>query len=189
MGAGGRGSTGSKVSQMEQGCHGVQGVPQGAGTPTRVSLSWQMERRSVFSDRSSVAPYSDEEEDGYDSPRVKRRGASVDDFLKESELGKQVSILNLLLFQDVVVSGTGNWKHEDGTEYFFFFFFYSHIANGAGVVLLLPVRACCGKGQLGRAPVCQKGTNNPMAGNNPGLAVVPRHGKMLPEEFPQLHSF
>lgn len=123
MGAGGRGSTGSKVSQMEQGCHGVQGVPQGAGTPTRVSLSWQMERRSVFSDRSSVAPYSDEEEDGYDSPRVKRRGASVDDFLKESELGKQVSILNLLLFQGVVVSGTGNWKHEDGTEYFFFFFF------------------------------------------------------------------
>lgn len=50
-----------------------------------------MERRSIFSDRGSAGPYSDEEEDGYDSPRVKRRGASVDDFLKGSELGKQVS--------------------------------------------------------------------------------------------------
>ncbi|KAF2982733.1 hypothetical protein EK904_008474 [Melospiza melodia maxima] len=53
-------------------------------------LPQMMERRSVFSERSSAAPYSDEEEeDGYDSPRVKRRGASVDEFLKESELGKQ----------------------------------------------------------------------------------------------------
>ncbi|KAI1233171.1 RIMS-binding protein 2, partial [Lamprotornis superbus] len=78
-------------------------LPQPQGTPVpntvakamareaaqRVAESSRMERRSVFSDRSSVAPYSDEEEDGYDSPRVKRRGASVDDFLKESELGKQ----------------------------------------------------------------------------------------------------
>ncbi|XP_014748650.1 PREDICTED: RIMS-binding protein 2 [Sturnus vulgaris] len=78
-------------------------LPQPQGTPVpntvakamareaaqRVAESSRLERRSVFSDRSSVAPYSDEEEDGYDSPKVKRRGASVDDFLKESELGKQ----------------------------------------------------------------------------------------------------
>jgi len=60
-----------------------------------------MERRSVFSERSNAAQYanSDDEEDGYDSPNVKRRGASVDDFLKGSELGKQVSSPVLLLFQ------------------------------------------------------------------------------------------
>ncbi|NXH83317.1 RIMB2 protein, partial [Edolisoma coerulescens] len=75
--------------------------PQGAPVPNtvakamareaaqRVAESNRMERRSVFSERSSAAQYSDEEEDGYDSPKVKRRGASVDDFLKGSELGKQ----------------------------------------------------------------------------------------------------
>ncbi|NWZ95426.1 RIMB2 protein, partial [Nesospiza acunhae] len=70
--------------------------PQGAPVPNtvakamareaaqRVAESNRMERRSVFSERSSAAPYSDEEEeDGYDSPRVKRRGASVDEFLKD----------------------------------------------------------------------------------------------------------
>ncbi|XP_009069060.1 PREDICTED: RIMS-binding protein 2 isoform X2 [Acanthisitta chloris] len=80
-------------------------LPQPQGTPVpntvakamareaaqRVAESNRMERRSVFSERSNVAQYanSDEEEDGYDSPSVKRRGASVDDFLKGSELGKQ----------------------------------------------------------------------------------------------------
>lgn len=78
-------------------------LPQPQGTPIpntvakamareaaqRVAESSRMERRSVFSERSSAAQYSDEEEDGYDSPKVKRRGASVDDFLKGSELGKQ----------------------------------------------------------------------------------------------------
>ncbi|NXU20351.1 RIMB2 protein, partial [Pardalotus punctatus] len=80
-------------------------LPQPQGTPVpntvakamareaaqRVAESNRMERRSVFSERSSTAQYanSDEEEDGYDSPKVKRRGASVDDFLKGSELGKQ----------------------------------------------------------------------------------------------------
>ncbi|KAM4891057.1 RIMS-binding protein 2 [Sylvia borin] len=78
-------------------------LPQPQGTPVpntvakamareaaqRVAESNRMERRSIFSDRSSAGPYSDEEEDGYDSPKVKRRGASVDDFLKGSELGKQ----------------------------------------------------------------------------------------------------
>ncbi|KAL8180228.1 UNVERIFIED_CONTAM: RIMS-binding protein 2 [Gekko kuhli] len=57
----------------------------------RVAESNRLERRNVFSERSNAVHYanSDEEEDGYDSPRVKRRGASVDDFLKGSELGKQ----------------------------------------------------------------------------------------------------
>ncbi|XP_061322140.1 RIMS-binding protein 2 isoform X6 [Pezoporus flaviventris] len=80
-------------------------LPQPQGTPVpntvakamareaaqRVAESSRMERRSVFSERSNLVQYanSDEEEDGYDSPHVKRRGASVDDFLKGSELGKQ----------------------------------------------------------------------------------------------------
>nr|XP_034953438.1 RIMS-binding protein 2 isoform X7 [Zootoca vivipara] len=79
--------------------------PQGAPVPNTVAKamareaaqrvaaeSSRLERRSVFSERSGAAHYanSDEEEDGYDSPRVKRRGASVDDFLKGSELGKQL---------------------------------------------------------------------------------------------------
>ncbi|XP_010580041.1 PREDICTED: RIMS-binding protein 2 isoform X3 [Haliaeetus leucocephalus] len=80
-------------------------LPQPQGTPVpntvakamareaaqRVAESNRMERRSVFSERSNAAQYanSDDEEDGYDSPNVKRRGASVDDFLKGSELGKQ----------------------------------------------------------------------------------------------------
>ncbi|NWX26442.1 RIMB2 protein, partial [Notiomystis cincta] len=82
-------------------------LPQPQGTPVpntvakamareaaqRVAESNRMERRSVFGERSGAAPYSDEEEeeeeDGYDSPRLQRRGASVDDFLKGSELGKQ----------------------------------------------------------------------------------------------------
>ncbi|XP_010187804.1 PREDICTED: RIMS-binding protein 2 isoform X2 [Mesitornis unicolor] len=80
-------------------------LPQPQGTPVpntvakamareaaqRVAESNKMERRSIFSERSNAAQYanSDEEEDGYDSPNIKRRGASVDDFLKGSELGKQ----------------------------------------------------------------------------------------------------
>ncbi|XP_009471425.1 PREDICTED: RIMS-binding protein 2 isoform X3 [Nipponia nippon] len=80
-------------------------LPQPQGTPVpntvakamareaaqRVAESNRMERRSVFSESSNAARYanSDDEEDGYDSPNVKRRGASVDDFLKGSELGKQ----------------------------------------------------------------------------------------------------
>ncbi|XP_025051552.1 RIMS-binding protein 2 isoform X13 [Alligator sinensis] len=80
-------------------------LPQPQGTPVpntvakamareaaqRVAESNRMEKRSVFSERSTAAPYanSDDEEDGYNSPNIKRRGASVDDFLKGSELGKQ----------------------------------------------------------------------------------------------------
>ncbi|XP_029475766.1 RIMS-binding protein 2 isoform X5 [Rhinatrema bivittatum] len=80
-------------------------LPQPQGTPVsntvakamareaaqRVAESNRMEKRSIFSERSNAVHYmnSDDEEDGYDSPNVKRRGASVDDFLKGSELGKQ----------------------------------------------------------------------------------------------------
>uniref|UniRef100_A0A8D0DJB6 RIMS-binding protein 2 n=1 Tax=Salvator merianae TaxID=96440 RepID=A0A8D0DJB6_SALMN len=79
--------------------------PQGAPVPSTVAKAMareaaqrvaaesnRLERKSIFSERSSATHYpnSDEEEDGYDSPRVKRRGASVDDFLKGSELGKQL---------------------------------------------------------------------------------------------------
>ncbi|XP_016058661.1 PREDICTED: RIMS-binding protein 2 [Miniopterus natalensis] len=53
----------------------------------RVAESSRLEKRSVFLDRSRQYANSDEE-DGYESPDVKRRGASVDDFLKGSELGK-----------------------------------------------------------------------------------------------------
>lgn len=44
----------------------------------------------MFLDRSGPYANSDEE-DGYESPGVRRRAASVDDFLKGSELGKPVS--------------------------------------------------------------------------------------------------
>ncbi|KAM6422980.1 RIMS-binding protein 2 isoform 2-T4 [Liasis olivaceus] len=81
-------------------------LPQPQGTPVpntvakamareaaqRVAAEGNMlERRGTFPERSNALQYanSDEEEDGYDSPRVKRKGASVDEFLKGSELGKQ----------------------------------------------------------------------------------------------------
>ncbi|XP_069476207.1 RIMS-binding protein 2 isoform X16 [Ambystoma mexicanum] len=86
-------------------------LPQPQGTPVsntvakamareaaqRMSESNRMERRSIFSERSSVVHYAnsdeeeeeEDEEDGYDSPHTKRKGTSVDDFLKGSELGKQ----------------------------------------------------------------------------------------------------
>ncbi|XP_051828567.1 RIMS-binding protein 2 isoform X5 [Antechinus flavipes] len=78
--------------------------PQGAPVPNtvakamareaaqRMAESNRMEKRSLFEDRSRAGHYAnsdEEEEDGYDSPDIKRRGASVDDFLKGSELGKQ----------------------------------------------------------------------------------------------------
>ncbi|XP_063310420.1 RIMS-binding protein 2 isoform X4 [Pelobates fuscus] len=57
----------------------------------RVAESNRNEKRSLFSERSNAVHYanSDDEEDGYDSPHMKRKGASVDEFLKGSELGKQ----------------------------------------------------------------------------------------------------
>ncbi|XP_072000496.1 RIMS-binding protein 2 isoform X18 [Engystomops pustulosus] len=57
----------------------------------RMAESTRNEKRNLFSERSSaVHDNSDEEEDGYDSPHIKRKGASVDEFLKGSELGKQL---------------------------------------------------------------------------------------------------
>ncbi|XP_044131575.1 RIMS-binding protein 2 isoform X11 [Bufo gargarizans] len=57
----------------------------------RVAESTRNEKRNLYSERSNaVHDISDEEEDGYDSPRIKRKGASVDEFLKGSELGKQL---------------------------------------------------------------------------------------------------
>ncbi|KAG9487595.1 hypothetical protein GDO78_007427 [Eleutherodactylus coqui] len=56
----------------------------------RVAESTRNEKRNLFSERSNaIHDNSDEEEDGYDSPHIKRKGASVDEFLKGSELGKQ----------------------------------------------------------------------------------------------------
>ncbi|XP_056389472.1 RIMS-binding protein 2 isoform X22 [Hyla sarda] len=57
----------------------------------RVAESTRNEKRNLFSERSStVHENSDDDEDGYDSPHIKRKGASVDEFLKGSELGKQL---------------------------------------------------------------------------------------------------
>ncbi|XP_030677547.1 RIMS-binding protein 2 isoform X6 [Nomascus leucogenys] len=79
-------------------------LPQPQGTPVsttvakamareaaqRVAESSRLEKRSVFLERSSAGQYAaSDEEDAYDSPDFKRRGTSVDDFLKGSEFGKQ----------------------------------------------------------------------------------------------------
>ncbi|XP_073723811.1 RIMS-binding protein 2 isoform X14 [Misgurnus anguillicaudatus] len=75
--------------------------PQGAPIPNTVARAMarqaaqrnppnRVERRNIFSDRGNVmhSLNSDEEEDGYDSPHIRRRGASVDEFLRGSELGR-----------------------------------------------------------------------------------------------------
>ncbi|XP_026263819.1 RIMS-binding protein 2 isoform X11 [Urocitellus parryii] len=55
----------------------------------RVAESSRLEKRSLLPERSSLGRCaSSDEEDGFASPELKRRGASVDDFLKGSELGK-----------------------------------------------------------------------------------------------------
>uniref|UniRef100_A0A8C7CJD9 RIMS-binding protein 2 n=1 Tax=Oncorhynchus kisutch TaxID=8019 RepID=A0A8C7CJD9_ONCKI len=72
--------------------------PQGAPIPNTIAKAMareaaqrvfaennRMEKRNIFSERSVN---SDEEEDGYVSPHTRRRGASVDDFLRGSELGR-----------------------------------------------------------------------------------------------------
>ncbi|XP_068418646.1 RIMS-binding protein 2 isoform X9 [Eschrichtius robustus] len=56
----------------------------------RVAESSRLEKRSTFLERSSGQYANSDEEDGYESPDVKRRGASVDEFLKGSELGKPI---------------------------------------------------------------------------------------------------
>lgn len=63
-----------------------------ATVPTQplVFLS-KLEKRSIFLGRGSTGPCTNsDDEDGYTSPDLRRRGASVEDFLKGSELGKQV---------------------------------------------------------------------------------------------------
>ncbi|XP_032252253.1 RIMS-binding protein 2 isoform X7 [Phoca vitulina] len=78
-------------------------LPQPQGTPVstsvakamareaaqRVAESSRLEKRSIFLERGGGQYTNSDEEDSYDSSDVKRRGASVDDFLKGSELGKQ----------------------------------------------------------------------------------------------------
>uniref|UniRef100_A0A8C8K1R9 RIMS-binding protein 2 n=1 Tax=Oncorhynchus tshawytscha TaxID=74940 RepID=A0A8C8K1R9_ONCTS len=72
--------------------------PQGAPIPNTIAKAMareaaqrvfaesnRIEKRNIFSERSIN---SDEEEDGYDSPHTRRRGASVDEFLRGSELGR-----------------------------------------------------------------------------------------------------
>uniref|UniRef100_A0A4W5R997 RIMS-binding protein 2 n=1 Tax=Hucho hucho TaxID=62062 RepID=A0A4W5R997_9TELE len=74
--------------------------PQGAPIPNTIAKAMareaaqrvfaesnRIEKRNIFSERSIN---SDEEEDGYDSPHTRRRGASVDEFLRGSELGRHV---------------------------------------------------------------------------------------------------
>ncbi|XP_072538597.1 RIMS-binding protein 2 isoform X11 [Salminus brasiliensis] len=76
--------------------------PQGAPIPNTVARAMarqaaqrnspnnRTERRNIFSERSNAlhSLNSDEEEDGYDLPHARRRGASVDEFLRGSELGR-----------------------------------------------------------------------------------------------------
>ncbi|XP_016391221.1 RIMS-binding protein 2 isoform X4 [Sinocyclocheilus rhinocerous] len=76
--------------------------PQGVPIPNTVARAMarqvaqrsapnsRVERRNIFSDRGNAlhSLNSDEEEDGYDSPHARRRGASVDEFLRGSELGR-----------------------------------------------------------------------------------------------------
>lgn len=62
----------------------------GLHSPVSFLSPSKLETRSIFLERGGQYAHSDEE-DGYESPDIKRRGASVDDFLKGSELGKPVS--------------------------------------------------------------------------------------------------
>lgn len=82
-----------------------------ASAHPRLSSPSKLEKRSVFLDRSRQYANSDEE-DGYESPDVKRRGASVDDFLKGSELGKPVSARHVAGQLLLPVPRTGLWRSE-----------------------------------------------------------------------------
>ncbi|XP_073767193.1 RIMS-binding protein 2 isoform X35 [Danio rerio] len=76
--------------------------PQGVPIPNTVARAMarqaaqrnapnsRVERRNIFSDRGNAlhSLNSDEEEEGYDSPHARRKGASVDEFLRGSELGR-----------------------------------------------------------------------------------------------------
>ncbi|XP_047656257.1 RIMS-binding protein 2 isoform X5 [Tachysurus fulvidraco] len=76
-------------------------LPQPQGTPISNTVARAMarqaaqrqgsnhkpERRNIFSERNDT-PHSDEEDDVYDTPHTRRRGASVDDFLRGSEMSR-----------------------------------------------------------------------------------------------------
>ncbi|XP_058246415.1 RIMS-binding protein 2 isoform X2 [Hemibagrus wyckioides] len=76
-------------------------LPQPQGTPISNTVARAMarqaaqrqggnhkpERRNIFSERNNT-PHSDEEDDVYDSPHTRRRGASVDDFLRGSDMSR-----------------------------------------------------------------------------------------------------
>uniref|UniRef100_A0A8C5BY25 RIMS-binding protein 2 n=1 Tax=Gadus morhua TaxID=8049 RepID=A0A8C5BY25_GADMO len=77
--------------------------PQGAPIPNTIAKAMareaaqrvfaegnRAEKRNIFRDRGMHSVNSDEEEDGYDASHARRRGASVDEFLRGSELGQQV---------------------------------------------------------------------------------------------------
>ncbi|KAI5094700.1 RIMS-binding protein 2 isoform X2, partial [Silurus meridionalis] len=83
-------------------------LPQPQGTPISNTLARAMarqaaqrhganhkpERRNIFSERNNT-PHSDEEDDVYDLTHTRRRGASVDDFLRGSELSRHNLLLSL----------------------------------------------------------------------------------------------
>ncbi|XP_049625150.1 RIMS-binding protein 2 isoform X2 [Suncus etruscus] len=79
-------------------------LPQPQGTPVsssvakamareaaqRVAESGRLEKRSVFLDRGSGRYATSDEDDAFESPGTQRRAVSVDEFLRGSELGKQL---------------------------------------------------------------------------------------------------
>ncbi|XP_055003590.1 RIMS-binding protein 2 isoform X8 [Sorex araneus] len=56
----------------------------------RVAESSRLEKRSLFLDRGAGRYANSDEEDAFESPGTQRRAVSVDEFLKGSELGKQI---------------------------------------------------------------------------------------------------
>ncbi|MGH0114687.1 UNVERIFIED_CONTAM: hypothetical protein FKN15_034004 [Acipenser sinensis] len=104
--------------------------PQGAPIPNtvakaiareaaqRVAESNRVEKRNIFSERSTaIHPLnSDEEEDGYESPHRKRQGASVDEFLRGSELGRQVEKRNIFSERSTAIHPLNSDEEEDGYE-------------------------------------------------------------------------
>ncbi|XP_072809451.1 RIMS-binding protein 2 isoform X2 [Vicugna pacos] len=90
VGPGRRSPSPSRVLPQPQGAPVSSSVAKAMAREAaqRVAESSRLEKRSVFLERSSGQYANSDEEDGYESPDVRRRGASVDDFLQGSELGK-----------------------------------------------------------------------------------------------------
>lgn len=89
LGPGRRSPSPSRVLPQPQGAPVSTSVAKAMAREAaqRVAESSRLETRSVFLERGGQYANSDEE-DGYESPDMKRRGTSVDEFLKGSELGK-----------------------------------------------------------------------------------------------------